>query len=298
MSASAPFPVTVHPYPSPKVRHACAYELGPSSARNAVVFIGGLTDGPHTVPYIRTVAAKLQATPGLDYSVFEIRMRSSFFGFAWSSLANDVQDISALVKYLRGLGKQKIILFGHSTGCQDCIEYTDYDKHHNEPVDGFIIQGSISDREAYGDAMSAEAVDDIVSLTRDMIDNGKQKDAVPKSKLPPNFIFPCPFSAYRLYSLTAVGGDDDYFSSDLPDDTVRSIWQRVKKPILIVPSGKDEYVPASVDFAKLLAKWKSVCPVASDLSALIPEANHTVDPPSSQEWLAERVTRFLGGLEQ
>lgn len=110
--------MTVHPYPSPKVRNACAYELGPSSARNAIIFIGGLTDGPHTVPYIRTVASKIQDAAGLDYSVFEIRMRSSFFGFAWSSLAKDVEDISALVKYLRGLGKQKIILFGHSTGCQ------------------------------------------------------------------------------------------------------------------------------------------------------------------------------------
>lgn len=65
-----------------------------------------------------------------------------------------------------------------------------------------------------------------------------------------------------------------------------------------MPSGEDEYVPVNVDFEKLLAKWKSVCPVASDLSALIPEANHTVDPPSSREWLAERVVRFLKGLEQ
>lgn len=93
-------------------------------------------------------------------------------------------------------------------------------------------------------------------------------------------------------------GDDDYFSSDLPDETVQSIWLRVKKPILIVPSGKDEFVPKGVDFDKLLAKWKSICPVASDLSALIPEANHTVDPPSSRQWLAERVVRFLTGLEQ
>lgn len=65
-----------------------------------------------------------------------------------------------------------------------------------------------------------------------------------------------------------------------------------------MPSGEDEYVPVNVDFEKLLAKWKSVCPVASDLSALIPEANHTVDPSSSREWLAERVVRFLKGLEQ
>lgn len=112
------FKVTVHPYPSKGVKHACAYELGSTSASNALVFIGGLTDGPHTVPYIRTVAAKIEAASGLSYSVFEIRIRSSFDGFGWSSLAEDVEDISALVKYLRGMGREKVVLMGHSTGSQ------------------------------------------------------------------------------------------------------------------------------------------------------------------------------------
>lgn len=93
-------------------------------------------------------------------------------------------------------------------------------------------------------------------------------------------------------------GDDDYFSSYLPDDKVASIWGSVKKPILIVPSAQDEFVPKEVDFEKLLANWTSVCPMASDLSALIPGAGHTVEPPASQEWLAERVVSFLGGLEK
>lgn len=113
---SAPFTVTVHPYAS-KVKHACAYELG-SPAKHALVFIGGLTDGPHTVPYIRTVAAKIEAATALDYSVFEIRIHSSFDGFGWGSLAQDVEDVSAVVKYLRSIGKEKIVLMGHSTGCQ------------------------------------------------------------------------------------------------------------------------------------------------------------------------------------
>lgn len=113
---TAPFTVTVHPYPS-TVRNACAYELG-SPRKNALVFIGGLTDGPHTVPYIRTVAAKIQAAAAVDYSVFEIRIHSSFDGFGWGSLAEDVEDISAVVKYLRSIGKEKVVLMGHSTGCQ------------------------------------------------------------------------------------------------------------------------------------------------------------------------------------
>lgn len=88
---------------------------------------------------------------------------------------------------------------------QDCIEYTDYGKHNNEPVDGFIVQGSISDREGYGEMLSAKDINDIVSVTQEMIKDGKPNEFVPRSKLPPNFFFPCPFTAYRLHSLVAVG---------------------------------------------------------------------------------------------
>lgn len=92
-----------------------------------------------------------------------------------------------------------------NTRLQDCIEYTNYEKHQNEPVDGYIIQGSVSDREAFRDAMSPEAMDEIVSVTQEMIDTGKQREIVPRSRVPPNFIFSCPFTAYRLHSLCAVG---------------------------------------------------------------------------------------------
>lgn len=218
--ASKPFSVTVHPYPS-KVKHACAYELGSSQARNALIFVGGLGDGPHTVPYIRTVAAKIEADTGLSYSVFEIRTRSSFCGFGWNNLSRDVQDISSLVKYLRGIGKEKVVLMGHSTGSQvcvnrrrltshlthhrqDCIEYTDYEKHQNEPVDGFILQGSVSDREGFSVDLGKDEAEKMVAVAAEMINDGRKDDAVPKSKLsrPP---FPWPVTAYRLHSLASVG---------------------------------------------------------------------------------------------
>jgi pimeloyl-ACP methyl ester carboxylesterase len=43
-------------------------------------------------------------------------MRSSYTGFGYSSLANDAEDISALVQYLRVSGKKKVVLLGSSTG--------------------------------------------------------------------------------------------------------------------------------------------------------------------------------------
>ena len=112
-----PFPLLAHPYRSP-TRGSVAYEMGNTASRNAIIFIGGLKDGPHTTGYIRHVARELEKLPELGYSVFEIRMRSSFDGFGTASLADDVHDIAALVKYLRAINREKIILFGHSTGCQ------------------------------------------------------------------------------------------------------------------------------------------------------------------------------------
>jgi len=134
MAPSGPFSVTVHPFES-KCRGSAAYEVGLTSARNAIVFIGGLTDGPHTIPYTRLLAQRLEEAGDLGYSIIEFRMRSSFSGFGTSSLSNDVEDISALVKYLRGIGKEKIVLFGSSTGCQvsqpplPCLPYSHLTRH-------------------------------------------------------------------------------------------------------------------------------------------------------------------------
>lgn len=85
---------------------------------NAIVFINGLGGGPHGIPYVKRLAERLQAVPKLSYSVFEFRMNSSFRGYGTSSLREDAENIASLVKYLRELGRQKIILLGHSTGCQ------------------------------------------------------------------------------------------------------------------------------------------------------------------------------------
>jgi hypothetical protein len=113
--AGKAFPITVHPFPSP-TPSSCAYERGLSSSRNALVHIGGLTSGPHTSPQLDSLVKVVQADIESGYSFWEFRMRSSYTGFGYSSLANDVEDISTLVRYLRSLGKEKIVLLGSSTG--------------------------------------------------------------------------------------------------------------------------------------------------------------------------------------
>lgn len=112
---SSPFVVTVRPFTSP-TPSSCAYERGNTSSRNAIVFIGGLTSGPHTSPQMEHLIQALQDEPELSYSFWEFRMRSSYTGFGYSSLANDAEDIAAHVKYLEDLGKERVVLLGSSTG--------------------------------------------------------------------------------------------------------------------------------------------------------------------------------------
>ncbi|KAG5921269.1 hypothetical protein E4U61_006964 [Claviceps capensis] len=295
MASSNPFPVTVHPYKSP-TRSACAYELGTDVAsKNAIIFIGGLGDGPHSVAYIRTVARHLEtAGKELEYSVFEIRLRSSFIGFGTTSLTDDVEDIAALVKYLRGLGKEKIVLFGHSTGSQDCMEYADYVKHSNPPVDGFIMQGPVSDRESMD--VIFPSYQDSLALANEWIAQGRAHDCLPNDKVPQDLS--APITAYRFNSLVAKGGDDDYFSSDLDDETVRKFWSRFNKPVLVLHSGNEENCPEFVDQAKENQRYQKANPMVSPLSGLIPGAGHQVLEKSARDWLAQRVLEYLRALEQ
>ena len=201
-----PFSVTVHPYDSP-TRQSCTYELttpGSAGARNALVFIGGLTDGPHTTPYIRKIAQELAATEAgkrLGYSVFELRMNSSFHGYGFKRLSDDVADLSALVKHLReNLNKHKIVFLGHSTGCQDQMAYARAMKEGTAPaVDGFILQGPVSDRECLAPYFKPGEHEKTVAAAEKMIKDGKGDVLMRPEDLPA--MITSPHTAYRWHSL-------------------------------------------------------------------------------------------------
>ncbi|KAI2464182.1 DUF1749-domain-containing protein [Annulohypoxylon bovei var. microspora] len=290
------FTVTVHPFESP-TPYACAYEVGLASATNALVFIGGLGDGPHTVPYPRAIAKRLEAEPELSYSVFEFRLTSSFSGFGFARLANDVADISALVKYLRSIGKKRVVLLGHSTGSQDCMEYTSL-SYDAAPVEGYILQAPVSDRGAVSMEIGESKLDEGLQVAKGLIDSGKGHERMIPEHLPPSF-HTTPISASRWYALGATDGEDNYFDSGLPDNVVAPFWRRVNKPILILHSGNDEHVPDSVDKDSLVQHWKTLCQpgIASEFSGVIPGAGHRVEEPEAEQWLVSTVVKFLRSIK-
>ncbi|KAK6819478.1 hypothetical protein PG987_015961 [Apiospora arundinis] len=293
-SAATTFSTTVHRFPSP-TPHNTAFETGPANAPNALVFIGGLGDGPFTVYYPRAISAAFICN-GLNYSLFELRMASSYTQFGFKRLSDDVADIAALVSYLRSLGKQRIVLMGHSTGTQDCMEYVSPAYSDLPPVDGFILQAPACDRGALLMGMGAEKLEQSVQTARGLIAAGKGHERMPTDVVPAG-VFDVPISADRWYSLSAKDGGDNYFDPDYTPNEARVFWQRFSKPLLILHSGKDEYIPATVDKEALIQQWKSLCHagVVSDLSGVIPNSDHRVEQPpgESEKWLVNVVIRFL-----
>ncbi|KAI3337099.1 dolichol-phosphate mannosyltransferase [Xylariaceae sp. AK1471] len=296
MSPPNTFTTTVHPFPSP-TSHACAYESGCQSARNALVFIGGLGDGPHTVPYPRAIAKRLVEEPSLSYSVFEFRLKSSFSGFGFARLVDDVADISALVKYLRRIGKEQVVLMGHSTGSQDCMEYT-APVHNAPPVDGYILQAPACDADAFALEMGQDQLEESIKAAKKLIDDGKGHERMTLTKLP-EFMRDTPISAWRWYALGAPDGEDNYFSPKLTDEVAASYWKRVDKPLLILHSGNDEFIPKSVDKEGLVNHWRKLCErgIASELSGTIPGAGHRVEEAEAEKWLCDTVTKFLQNIK-
>lgn len=77
------------------------------------------------------------------------------------------------------------------------MEYTNYEKNSTEPVDGFILQAPVSDREI----MPAVTPnwEDCLEEAKRMIADGKADWCMPQDK---NItILGAPMSAYRLWSL-------------------------------------------------------------------------------------------------
>ncbi|KAL2201226.1 hypothetical protein P885DRAFT_56640 [Corynascus similis CBS 632.67] len=334
-SSSPPQPVQVYEHlvlssPSPSSSSSLPSPAAPTR-RNALVFMGGLGDGPHTIPYVRRLAEHLATVASAtskeegeqsSYTVFEARLSSAFTGFGHGSLAQDARELADLVRYLRtpatasgggggGVGKEgKVVLMGHSTGCQDCLEYAvgssssagggsdgAYAGREETRVDGFILQGPVSDREAVRLSEDEGEVERSLKVAEDMVKEGKGGEVMERGVMPQGWRG-SPVTAYRWASLVGVGGDDDYFSADLPDSKLRKTWGKLEQPILIVPSEKDEWVSPDADVMGLVARWKSFCKpgIASDLSGLIPNANHRVDNEPGQRWLSDRVAHFLAQI--
>lgn len=292
--------VTIHQYTS----SLTAIEFGPESdaPENFVLFVGGLTDGFLTVPYVPQLASSVAKLP--NWVVVQALIGSSYLGFGTGSLKRDAKDLAKLVRYLRtkrGTKSSKVVLMGHSTGCQDTMEYLS--KLSKEPdfdsllaIDGGILQAPVSDCEAFEDFYESTKLAEFVALASKLIEEGKPNEMLPAAAL--KLAIGAPVTAYRFHSLASRHGDDDYFSSYLTDEDYQKSFGVVSKPLLVLYGEKDQFVPSHVDKQALIDQWKKNTSSShwSHHSKLLKGANHNVGPGSDEgavEDLIETVVAFV-----
>ncbi|SPO26042.1 uncharacterized protein UTRI_02316 [Ustilago trichophora] len=221
---------------------------------HSLVFAPGLTDTIGTIPYLPRLADSIR---NHGFSLVQPQLTCNLGGYGQCTLEGDAQEIASCVSHLRSLPakqKGKVVLMGHSTGCQDLIAYLLSSTRAADPstrIDGAILQAPVSDREFFelerkladSDAVREEMDRELQEATQ-LVRTGQGAALLPRKDAasismptdpsdPPqpadsvatgstssgnaSAVLSPAMTAYRSWSLRAKGGHDDFFSSDLED---------------------------------------------------------------------------------
>jgi hypothetical protein len=277
-----------------------------SGPTHTLLFIGGLTDGLLTVHYPAAIAKSLPH----NWRLAEVLLSSSYEGWATGSLARDAAELALCVAYFRGLRTgARVVLMGHSTGCQDIMELVVGLGCGAVRIDGAVLQGGVSDREGFEMVAKKEGclreLEEVVLRAKGLVGCGEGKRIVQvEGKI--GEVLDTPMSAYRIFSLLAKGGDDDYFSSDLEDSVLENTFGRFPKetPLCLLLGELDPYVPDSVSKVDLLERWTKIVQkgggvVDEEHGGIVKGAHHNLndDPEEAVQELVRRVVGFVKGVE-
>ncbi|KLJ11422.1 hypothetical protein EMPG_09727 [Blastomyces silverae] len=338
-------PGILHNY-APKLT-AFEYASDPSARGHkphSLLFIGGLGDGYYTVPFVNDITAGLKSG---KWSVFSVLLSSSYDGWGLGSLDRDVDEISKCVEYVRkyksatasGEAEEsepgKIVIMGHSTGSQDVLHYL-YSQNPGTgataprpPVDRAILQSPVSNREAIINIIKSgndhNSPEDLTKIYNKLVSLAKSQktvggmDALVPLWMMGKVFFPAAVTATRFLSLASPDSpdaptEDDLFSSDLTDARLQETFGMIssagllKKSLLVLPGGADEYAAPWLDKEKQLERWKAATVKGSsnpDIwdtnSGIVVGATHSPSGPDqaqAREDLVSRVKAFLANIER
>ncbi|CCG23132.1 hypothetical protein CORT_0D02870 [Candida orthopsilosis Co 90-125] len=286
-------------------------EYSKKTAPNIILFIGGLSNGLLNVPYLPTLAkaaTNFKSQDGEDWNLVQVLLSSAYSGFGTTSLEKDTSQIRKAVEYFRseaGGKRRKIVLMGHSTGCQNSLHYlTNINNKEDVPdtakVQGAILQAPVSDSEALSIESKKKEVDALLrEVFVDYLSEGKGAYILPEKFR--RLVFNTPITAYRFFSLFSKRGDDDFFSSYLTEDDFKKTFGSVTVPLLVLYSGKDQFVPASVDKAALVSRFQDSTPSEywNSNSKIIEGATHEIGDGSDEgvtDILTESVSKFVSDV--
>ena len=194
---------------SPAPLHAFESGAGEGS-ENFLVVMGGLTDGLLPTSYTPALAAAAAAD---GWNTVQPVLRGSYCQFGTGGLGQDVEDLGALVRFLRdSRGAKRIALLGHSTGCQISVRFMTAGGGAPEELRALVklvvLQAPVSDREA---ASGSGVGPEVVAEARALVEQGNGGAIISHSLY--GFI---PLSAQRALDLFERLGADDMFRCARP----------------------------------------------------------------------------------
>lgn len=301
-------PGTLHFVPP----NLCAFEpskpLAGGADTNTLLWIGGMFDTLLSVTYPLLLAQAL----GPQWSLMTASLTSAGRSWGTSSIARDAEDMGKIVAYIKEKRPNgKVVIMGHSTGCQDCMEYLVGAKAETrKAVDGIILQASVSDREAIHHMAPKAFINEADQLALKMCREGKGKDVMPIRLTQPVMESSIAITAKRWVDVSSPGpnhtGADDYFSSDLSDERLSKTFGRLpaRSPLLILYGSSDESVPDFVDKEALVRKWMRATTQGGGRAdesngGVVPGASHNLNdsPDDVRQDLVHRVLGFMAKLD-
>ncbi|KAH8807171.1 putative siderophore biosynthesis lipase/esterase [Xylogone sp. PMI_703] len=313
---------------------------------HSLLFVGGLGDGLATTEYMSDVVRALEPTQWSLFSL-SLSSAYGQWGLSHLDRDTDeiAQCVRYILDYKKTkFNNSKIVLMGHSTGSQAVLHYLhrpnphtstpafDPDLQHvtRPALDGAIMQAPVSDRQAIGlvleggigDKTPAQvqvAYRQIEEIAKKAESGDQSFDTILPLALTSN-IYPrnTPISCRRFMSLASPESpqaprEDDLFSSDLSDEQFSKTFGMIKVQgllkgkLVVLISGADQSVPASVDKEGLLRRWKNVTDQGEgqiwddEYSGVIPNASHALsndDQAEPRKDLVRRVLGYVHRLEQ
>lgn len=177
-----------------------------------------------------------------------------------------VDDIQGAVNFVRRQKVKRIFLAGHSTGCQKSV-YWASKTNGGRGVRGIILLGPISDWAAETKRKGKAKIARAALAARALAKLGK------KHALLPEGLWPEVLDAQRFLSLYTPDSIEEIFSYSQRDKKP-TILQRVRKPLLVIWSGKDEYADRPAAHIK---DWFEKAMRGNDFTfRTIPSANHAL----------------------
>ncbi|KAF8444221.1 hypothetical protein BGX38DRAFT_1271754 [Terfezia claveryi] len=273
---------------------------------NTILFIGGLGADILSPHYMhKRVVPSIYGDEGLaGWRAAEVAISSSARGWGTGSVERDAEELAKCVYYYKAIRPNgKIIMMGHSTGCQD-IFYMMTRLNPTPPVDGIILQAPVSDREALTPSPP-------VPPSSPSPPPSSRPAPPPGTPTPPEAALFSPSNSPPRYSagIRPSLPTADFFSSDFSEDVIlKYTWGRLKPDktkVLVLYSEEDEWVPAEIDKEKLVATWIKIMKekgvrVDEKNSGVVEEASHDLSEveESVMQDVLGRIKRFLGWVAE